>query len=62
MKAGILYADNDIRLGEAPDPRIQPNEVLVATHYAGICGTDVHIFRGEFHNRVHFPANLAGRS
>ena len=47
MKAGILYADRDIRLGEAPDPRIRPDELLLETHYAGICGTDIHIFRGE---------------
>lgn len=56
MKAGILYADQDIRLGEAPDPVIQPGEVLLQTHYTGICGTDLHIFRGEFHERVKFPA------
>ncbi len=56
MKAGILYNDRDIRLGDAPDPRIQPDEVLIETGYAGICGTDVHIYRGEFHNRVQFPA------
>jgi 2-desacetyl-2-hydroxyethyl bacteriochlorophyllide A dehydrogenase len=56
MKAGILYNDRDIRLGNAADPRIKPDEVLVKSLYAGICGTDVHIFRGEFHNRVHYPA------
>jgi L-gulonate 5-dehydrogenase len=56
MKAGILYNDGDIRLGDAPEPRIKPDEVLVQSLYAGICGTDVHIFRGEFHNRVKFPA------
>ncbi len=56
MKAAILYNDRDIRLGHAPDPRIRPNEVLVETGYAGICGTDLHIYRGEFHSRVKFPA------
>jgi 2-desacetyl-2-hydroxyethyl bacteriochlorophyllide A dehydrogenase len=56
MKAGILYNDRDIRLGEAPDPRIKPDEVLVESSYAGICGTDVHVYRGEFHARVKFPA------
>jgi threonine dehydrogenase-like Zn-dependent dehydrogenase len=58
VKAGILYDDQDIRLGDAPDPHIQPNEVLVAPKYAGICGTDLHIYRGEFHSRVKFPAIL----
>jgi L-gulonate 5-dehydrogenase len=28
------------------------------TGYAGICGTDLHIYRGEFHDRVAFPAIL----
>ncbi len=56
MKAGILYNDRDIRLGDAPDPHIKPDEVLIQTGYAGICGTDVHIYRGEFHSRVQFPA------
>jgi 2-desacetyl-2-hydroxyethyl bacteriochlorophyllide A dehydrogenase len=56
MKAGILYNDRDIRLGDAPEPKIKPDEVLVETGCAGICGTDLHIYRGEFHNRVKFPA------
>ena len=58
MKAAILCDDRDIRLSEAPDPRIRPDEVLVETGYAGICGTDLHIYRGEFHGRVKFPAIL----
>jgi 2-desacetyl-2-hydroxyethyl bacteriochlorophyllide A dehydrogenase len=56
MKAAILYGDRDIRIGTAPDPRVDPDEVLVRTQYAGICGTDLHIYRGEFHDRVRFPA------
>jgi len=56
MKAGILFNDLDIRPGEAPDPRIAPDEVLIQSQFAGICGTDLHIYRGEFHNRVRFPA------
>jgi 2-desacetyl-2-hydroxyethyl bacteriochlorophyllide A dehydrogenase len=56
MKAAILYNDRDVRPGEAPDPRIGPEEVLVAPGYAGICGTDLHIYRGEFKERVKYPA------
>jgi threonine dehydrogenase-like Zn-dependent dehydrogenase len=58
MKAGILTNDRDICVGDAPDPRIGPDEVLLQTGYAGICGTDLHIYRGEFHDRVAFPAIL----
>ncbi len=56
MKAGILYGANDIRLGDVPDPEINPNEVLVKSMFAGICGTDLHVFRGEFEGRVAYPA------
>lgn len=56
MKAGILYGDKDIRLGQTADPETGPDQVLVAPTHAGICGTDVHIYRGEFHERVKFPA------
>jgi len=58
MKAGIIYDDREIRLGDAPDPRIGPHEVLVASSTAGICGTDLHVYRGEFHARVTYPAIL----
>ena len=56
MKAAILYGDRDIRIGDAPGPDIGPDEVLVRSQFAGICGTDLHIYRGEFHARVAFPA------
>jgi len=56
VKAAILYDDREIRPGDAPDPRIGPNEVLVASSFAGICGTDLHIYRGEFKERVKYPA------
>ncbi len=56
MKAGILYGPKDIRAGDRPEPQIHADEVLLESHAAGICGTDLHIYRGEFENRVHYPA------
>jgi (R,R)-butanediol dehydrogenase/meso-butanediol dehydrogenase/diacetyl reductase len=56
MKAGILYDDRDIRVGDASDPDLGLDEVLLETGYTGICGTDLHIYRGEFHSRVIYPA------
>jgi L-gulonate 5-dehydrogenase len=56
MKAAILYGEKEIRLGDAPDPGIKPGHVIVSPRYVGICGTDVHIFRGEFQERVKYPA------
>ena len=56
MKAGILYSPKDIRIGEAPTPEIGPNDILLESKAAGICGTDHHIYLGEFEARVSYPA------
>ena len=56
MKAGILYGAKDIRIGEAPMPEIKSHEVLLESKAAGICGTDLHIYLGEFEGRVGYPA------
>ena len=56
MKAGILYNAKDIRIGEAPTPKIGPDEILLESKAAGICGTDLHIYLGEFEARVSYPA------
>jgi L-gulonate 5-dehydrogenase len=56
MKAGVLYGDRKIEARIVPDPAPGPGEVLVESAFAGICGTDLHIYRGEFHDRVPFPA------
>lgn len=56
MKAGILYSPRNIRVGEMPEPQITMEEVLLESHAAGICGTDLHVYRGEFENRVRYPA------
>ena len=58
MKAGVLYNDQDIRVGDVPDPVPGPDDVLVEARSASICGTDLHIYRGEFKNRVSYPAIL----
>ncbi len=36
-------------------PTIQNDEVLIQTTFASICGSDQHIFSGEFHPRTHLP-------
>jgi len=56
MKAGVLYDERKIEVREVPDPTPGPGEVIVESHFGGICGTDVHIYRGEFRSRVRFPA------
>jgi 2-desacetyl-2-hydroxyethyl bacteriochlorophyllide A dehydrogenase len=56
MKAGVLFEDRKIEPRVVADPDLKPGEVLVETSHAGICGTDLHIFRGEFRARVALPA------
>jgi threonine dehydrogenase-like Zn-dependent dehydrogenase len=46
MKAAIFYGGRDIRVEELPDPRPGPGEVLVDIGAAGICGSDLHPYRG----------------
>ena len=55
MKAAVLTEYNKFEWKEVPDPQIKPNEVLVKVNYASICGSDQHIFTGEFHPRTQLP-------
>ncbi|HBE43352.1 MAG TPA: hypothetical protein DDW27_19555 [Bacteroidales bacterium] len=55
MKAAVLTEYGKITWMETDLPEIKDNEVLVKVSYAGICGTDQHIFSGEFHPRTHVP-------
>lgn len=48
MHATRLVATGDIRTVEVPVPTPGPGEVLVRVLAAGICGTDRHLFKGEF--------------
>jgi len=48
MKAIVFERDQQLRLRDIPTPRPGAGEVLVRVEAAGICGTDIHILRGEF--------------
>jgi L-iditol 2-dehydrogenase len=48
MRAARLMATHDIRTVEVPVPEPGPGEVLIRVEAAGICGTDRHLFMGEF--------------
>lgn len=48
MRSAKLISANTIKLMEEPVPSINAeNEVLVEIKAVGICGTDLHIFKGE---------------
>ena len=49
MKAARYYGIQDVRFEEIPKPSCQANEALIKISYAGICGSDLHIYnKGMF--------------
>lgn len=57
MKAALLTEYNRIEYTDVPTPVAGPGpgQVRVRVRYASICGSDLHIFKGEFHPRTHVP-------
>jgi 2-desacetyl-2-hydroxyethyl bacteriochlorophyllide A dehydrogenase len=47
MKAFLATAPHKLELVERPIPTPGENEVLVKTKAVGICGSDIHLFRGD---------------
>jgi 2-desacetyl-2-hydroxyethyl bacteriochlorophyllide A dehydrogenase len=47
MKTAVFYGGSDIRIEEVETPQPGPGEVLVEVAAAGICGSDLHYYRGE---------------
>jgi alcohol dehydrogenase len=48
MKALVFHGPNKIRVEEVPIPRPGPGEALIRITLTTICGTDLHILRGEY--------------
>jgi 2-desacetyl-2-hydroxyethyl bacteriochlorophyllide A dehydrogenase len=55
MKAAVLKEYGNIVMEEVAKPALMKNNVLVRVKYASICGSDQHIFKGEFHPRTRLP-------
>lgn len=55
MKAAVIREYGKIRLEEVQKPVLLPGNVMVRVKYASICGSDQHIFKGEFHPRTKLP-------
>ncbi len=54
MRAVVFTAEGDLALEERPRPEPGYKEILIETAAVGICGTDTHVFDGEFEGTV-FP-------
>jgi 2-desacetyl-2-hydroxyethyl bacteriochlorophyllide A dehydrogenase len=48
MRAAVFHAPDDIRIEDVPRPRPGPGEALIRVTLTTICGTDVHILKGEY--------------
>ena len=48
MRATRLLCPGDIQTLDIPDPTPKAGEIVVQVEAAGICGTDRHLFKGEF--------------
>jgi 2-desacetyl-2-hydroxyethyl bacteriochlorophyllide A dehydrogenase len=46
MRAAVTLEPRTLNVRQSPEPAVEPDEVLVKVAYAGICGTDLHIFHG----------------
>lgn len=51
MKAAVYKGPYQIEIDELDYPRLKDNEVLIKVAYAGICGTDIHIYKGNYRTR-----------
>ncbi len=48
MRAAIIDAPGNVRVGSLPDPAPKPDELVIRVGACGICGTDLHIVDGDF--------------
>ncbi len=48
MRAAQIEAPDKARVSDVHEPTPAANEVLIEVAAAGICGTDLHIFHGEY--------------
>jgi threonine dehydrogenase-like Zn-dependent dehydrogenase len=48
MRAAVFHGVGDIRVEEVPRPHAGPGEAVIRVTMTTICGTDLHIVRGEY--------------
>ncbi len=48
MKAVVIQKPNQVSVGKIEDPTPGSAEVVIKVDACGICGTDIHVIRGEF--------------
>lgn len=48
MKAARFIEPHKTEVTDLPQPEIGPDDILIQVKAAGICGTDIHILKGEY--------------
>jgi len=48
MRANVFHGVNDIRVERVKRPKAEPGEAVIRVTLTTICGTDLHILRGEY--------------
>ena len=48
MKAAVFTAPDTLEVRDTEEPAAGPGEAVVRVERAGMCATDIHIFRGEY--------------
>lgn len=54
MKAAVIREKDIVRLEECEKPKLQDGEALIKVKYCGICGSDIHVLKGQ-HPTAEFP-------
>ena len=47
MKAAILKEVGRMVVQDIPDATPGPDDILIKTRYAGVCGSDLHTYQGH---------------
>lgn len=47
MRAAVIEGPGKVTVREVPEPEPAPDEVVIEVDSAGVCGTDLHLLRGE---------------
>jgi len=48
MRGNVFHGPNNIRVEEVPRPHAGAGEAVIRITLTTICGTDLHILRGEY--------------
>ena len=55
MNAVVLSEYRQLNWTTVPTPTFDETSLLIRVHFAGICGSDLHVFNGDFHPRTPVP-------